>query len=51
MDEALLRIHEKLNENEKISHEQLKTHACPICGHENAPEVEFCLRCRKTAKH
>lgn len=45
VDEAILRIHGKLDENEKLKHEQLKTQVCPICGHENAPEADFCLRC------
>lgn len=31
----------------KLKHEQLKTQICPICQHENAPEVDFCLRCRR----
>ncbi len=47
VDEAILRIHGKLDENEKLKHEQLKTQICPICQYENAPEVDFCLRCRR----
>ena len=47
IDEAILRIHGKLDENEKLKHEQLKTKLCLICGHGNPPEVDFCLRCRK----
>ena len=47
VDEAILRIHGKLDENEKLKHEQLKTQTCPICQHENAPEADFCLRCRR----
>jgi integrase/recombinase XerD len=47
IDEAILRIHGKLDENEKLTHEQLKTQKCPICQHENAPEADFCLRCRR----
>lgn len=46
-DEAILRIHGKLGENEKQIHEQLKTKICQICDYENAPEMEFCLRCRR----
>jgi len=47
IDETILKIHGKLNENEKTTHEQLKTQVCPVCGYENAPELEFCLKCRK----
>ncbi len=36
-----------LDEKEKLRHEQPKTQACSICGYENAPEADFCLRCRK----
>jgi len=44
IDEVILRIYGKIKEN---SHEQLKTRICPICGYENPPEAEFCLRCRR----
>ena len=47
IDEAILKIHGKLDENEKLAHEQLKTQMCPICRHENAPEADYCLRCRR----
>ena len=40
---AILRIHGKL---EKPRHEQPTTQVCQICKHENAPEMDFCLRCR-----
>jgi hypothetical protein len=46
-DDAILRIYGKLDKNEKMEHEQLRTQRCQICGHENPPEVDFCLRCRK----
>jgi len=46
-DDAILRIHGKLGENEKMNHEQLRTQVCSICGHENPPEADFCLRCRR----
>lgn len=45
IDEAILRIHGKLDENGRVSHEQLKTQVCSVCQHENAPEAKFCLRC------
>jgi integrase/ribosomal protein L40E len=47
VDEAILRIHGKLNKNEELKHEQLRTQICPICNYENAPEADFCLRCRR----
>jgi hypothetical protein len=46
-DEAILRIHGKLGKNDKQRHEQLKTQVCLICKHENAPEADFCLNCRR----
>ncbi len=45
IDEAILRIYGKVKES---SYEQLKTKICPICGYENPPETEFCLRCRRS---
>jgi integrase len=47
IDEAILRIHGKLDKNEKLAHEQLKTQTCPIYQYENAAEAEFCLGCRR----
>ena len=46
-DEAILRMYGKLGENEKREHEQPKPQPCQICGRENAPEADFCLKCRK----
>jgi integrase len=47
IDEAILRIHGKLKDDEKTLHEQPRTQICPVCQYENAPEAEFCFRCRK----
>ena len=44
LDEVILRIHGKIKEE---SNEQLRTKVCPICEYENAPEAEFCLKCRR----
>ncbi len=44
IDEVILKIHVKIKEE---THEQLKPKTCPICGHENAPEAELCLKCRR----
>ncbi|MCS4541846.1 MAG: hypothetical protein HY929_05955 [Euryarchaeota archaeon] len=46
-DEAILKMYGKLGEDEKREHEQPKTQSCQICGHENAPEADFCLKRRK----
>ncbi|MGB9659181.1 MAG: tyrosine-type recombinase/integrase [Nitrososphaerales archaeon] len=46
-DEAILRIHGKLPQGQEQIHEQLKVQLCPICHHENPPELEFCINCRR----
>jgi hypothetical protein len=45
-DEAILRMYGKLGENEKREYEQPKTQPCQICGHENSPEADFCVKNR-----
>lgn len=44
LDEVILRIYGKIKEE---SNEQLRKEVCPICEYENAPEAEFCLKCKR----
>ncbi len=46
VDNAILRIHGKLSENEEKKDEEIKSIQCPRCRYENLTGSDFCGRCR-----
>jgi site-specific recombinase XerD len=45
LDNAILKLHGKLPEEEEENERELSTKECPRCDHENSSEMRFCGRC------